>query len=158
MPFNGHLKVPDIEGESVRADHEGEIDIFGASWSVVQETSATQGRGRVQGRAHASAFTFQKYMDASSPYLTLACLQGKSFDEVVFSVRKDSGEAHLDYLVVTLTNVIVSSYDMSGGGDQQIMETVSLMAEKVKILYTVQADDHSAGDEHEIEYDLVAGA
>ncbi len=157
MAFSGYLKVPDIAGESVRADHEDEIDIFGANWGVVQETSATQGRGRVQGRAHASAFTFQKYMDASSPYLTLACLQGKSFDEVVFSVRKDSGESHLDYLVITLTNVIVSSYDMSGGGDQQIMETVSLMAEKIKILYTVQSDDHSAGDEHEIEYDLVAG-
>jgi len=63
----------------------------------------------------------------------------------------------LDYLVVTLTNVIVSSYEMSNGDDQQIRESVSLMAEEIKILYTVQADDHSAGDEHEIEYDLVAG-
>jgi len=157
MPFNGYLKVPDIPGESVRADHEDEIDVFGVSWSVVQQTSASAGKGRVQGRAHASAVTFEKFMDAASPYLTLACLQGKSFDEVVFSVRKDSGDAHLDYLVVTLTNVIVSSYEMSNGDDQQIRESVSLMAEEIKILYTVQADDHSAGDEHEIEYDLVAG-
>ncbi len=29
---------------------------------------------------------------------------------------------------------------------------------KIKLLYTVQADDHSSSDEHEIEYDVSAGA
>ncbi|WP_375203066.1 hypothetical protein [Hyphococcus sp.] len=30
--------------------------------------------------------------------------------------------------------------------------------EKVKVIYTMQADDHSAGDEHEVEYDVAASA
>jgi type VI secretion system secreted protein Hcp len=77
-------------------------------------------------------------------------------------VRKDSGEAHLDYLIVTLSNVIISSYTMEGSGpkesdDDMIVETVALSCEKIGVKYTVQADDHSAGDEHEIEYDLIAG-
>ena len=31
-------------------------------------------------------------------------------------------------------------------------------AETIKITYIVQADDHSAGDEHEIEYDIAGSA
>ena len=38
-----------------------------------------------------------------------------------------------------------------------ISERVGINTEKINILYTVQADDHSPGDEHEIEYDIVAG-
>jgi len=29
--------------------------------------------------------------------------------------------------------------------------------EQIRLLYIIQADDHSAGDEHEIEYDIAAG-
>lgn len=157
MPFYGYLKVPDIAGESRVAGHEEEIEVFGVDWSVIRETSSSSGRGRSRSRAEASAFTLQKFVDASSVYLTLACLQGKSFDEVVLSVRKGSGEAHLDYLVVTLKNCMISGYDMSGNEDDQICETIAISAEQIKIRYIVQADDHSAGDEHEIEYDFVAG-
>jgi type VI secretion system secreted protein Hcp len=87
-------------------------------------------------------------------------MQDKSFDEIVIYVRKDSGEANLDYLEITLTNTIISKYEVLGVGanDGQVMEeSVGLAFEEVKIKYTVQADDHSAGDEHEIEYDLAAG-
>ncbi len=88
-------------------------------------------------------------------------MQGKSFDEVVLTIRKDSGDAHLDYLHITMTNVIISQYEILGDGErmqgQTIMEDVGLSFENMKIKYTVQADDHSAGDEHEIEYDIAAG-
>ena len=61
-----------------------------------------------------------------------------------------------------MTNCIISSYEMQNDGEdedmQMIGEKVSIAFEKVKILYTVQAEDGSAGDEHEIEYDVVAGA
>ena len=65
----------------------------------------------------------------------------------------------MDYLKITLTNVIISSYALSGDcPSERIEDQLELSFEKIKILYTVQADDHSAGDEHEIEYDVSAGA
>ena len=37
------------------------------------------------------------------------------------------------------------------------MENISLAFEKVNIIYTEQAGDHSGGSEHEIEYELPVG-
>ncbi|MDH5531485.1 MAG: type VI secretion system tube protein Hcp [Paracoccaceae bacterium] len=163
MAFTGYLKIDGIDGESKRAEHEGEIDAYGVHWKVSQSSSASTGSGRTRGRAQISSFTCMKWYDAASPYLALACMQGKAFDEIIFSARKDSGEAHLDYLTVTLTNCIVSLYEMTQGSaesdtDDMINETVSFSCESINVKYVVQADDHSAGDEHEIEYDIVAGA
>lgn len=162
MAFTGYMKIDDIKGESKRADHEDEIDFHGIKWGAAQTSSAATGSGRTRGRAVISDVTIEKYYDASSPYLALACMQGKSFPLITLAVRKDSGEAHLDYLVIELEDVIISSYQMLGSGpkdsdDDMIIETVSLSCEKIDVKYTVQADDHSAGDEHQIAYHVVAG-
>ncbi|SDE43701.1 Hcp family type VI secretion system effector [Ruegeria marina] len=160
MPLTGYLKIPDIDGESQRADHEEEIDIHDIQWLIEQAAVAQVGRGRSQARARVDALKFRKIYDASSPYLALACMQAKSFDEVVLTVRKDSGEAHLDYLTITMTNVIISKYEVLGNSSDvhdMIEEEGGLNFEQVKIKYVVQADDHSAGDEHEVEYDIAKG-
>lgn len=162
MPLTAYLKIGDIAGESQRVDHEEEIDIHDALWNIEQGSAAQVGRGRSRARAQVDALMLKKFVDASSPYLALACMQGKSFPDMVLSVRKDSGEAHLDYLVITMENVTISKYEMIGVGEeeggQMIEELVGLIFENVTYMYTVQEDDHSAGDEHEITYDIAAGA
>ncbi len=161
MAFTGYLKIEGIEGESKRADHEKEIDCFGVEFSANQLSSSSTGSGRTRGRATLSDFTFHKWMDAASPYLLLSCAKGKSFSEIVFTVRKDSGDAHLDYLIITLTNCIVSGYKLAQSAtelanQEMISEEITVSYEKLNFKYVVQADDHSKGDEHEVEYDLVA--
>ena len=47
-------------------------------------------------------------------------------------------------------------YDFGSDGIVNGGGAVSL--ESIKVQYTVQADDHSAGDEHEVEFDIAAGA
>lgn len=162
MAFTGYLKIEDIKGESKRADHEDEIDCFGVEWQVSQASSASVGSGRTRSRATVGDFKCHKWMDAASPYLALACMQGKNFPEMVFMARKDSGEAHLDYLQVTMKNCIISGYSMSQvtaetATDDMVHELLAISFEKITAKYVVQAEDHSAGDEHEVEYDVVAG-
>ena len=159
MALTGTLLLPDIGGESVRAEHEDEIDVHAIDWGIAQGAKSQTGKGRSQGRAEVGPISVSKLTDASSAYLALACMQGKSLDECVLTIRKDSGDAHLDYLIITMTNVTISSYSMLPTAPDSLVieERVSLTFEKVKYLYTVQADDHSAGDEHEIEYDIAAG-
>lgn len=157
--LTGYLKIPDIPGESQRVDHEDEIDIHGIAWKVHVEP-AEVGSGRTSARAEFSAITVQKYYDSSSPYLFLSTAQGKAFDEITLTFNRpnsDSGE--FSYLKITLTNCVVTNYEVSGevSSDDRIAEEVSLSYETINILYTVQDDDHSAGDEHEIEYDIAAG-
>lgn len=161
MAISGYVKIEDIKGESKRADHEEEIDVHSITCSALQQSSANLGSGRARGRAQISDVTVRKFTDAASPYLFLAVLQAKSIPEIVITVRKDSGDAHLDYLKVTLSNAAVSGFRMlpteAADPEQMIEEEVSFTAEKINMVYTVQADDHSAGDEHEVEYDVVAG-
>lgn len=161
MPITGFLKIPDIPGESVFDGHENEIAIHGLEWGVERKTKGAR-PGRPAGRAVTSPLEVHKFYDKSSPYLTLAALQGKAFDEIELSVHKEGGGAHLDYLVITMTNCTLKTYAMFNDGQDDpltlISERVGIMFEKVRILYTEQADDQSAGDEHEIEYDVVAGA
>lgn len=160
MTLTAYMKLPDIDGESMSAEHEGEIDLYDVQWTLEQESHAQIGSGRTRGRATINPIYVFKWYDASSPYIALAAMQGKSFDEVVIMFRKDSGDAHLDYLQITLTNVAISRYEILGEYENQktIHEKVGLAFEKAKVLYVVQAEDHSAGDEHEIEYNVAAGA
>ncbi|EYD76441.1 hypothetical protein Rumeso_01999 [Rubellimicrobium mesophilum DSM 19309] len=162
MPISGYVKIDDIKGESKRADHEEEIDVHSISWNVAQRSSANLGSGRSRGRAEISDISVRKFTDAASPYLAQAAMQGKSLPEIVIMARKDSGDTHLDYLQFTLTNAAISGFRIlptpSGTEEQLPEEEVSFTAEKIKMKYVTQADDHSAGAEHEFEYDLVAGA
>ena len=43
------------------------------------------------------------------------------------------------------------------GAQDMIKEEVSMSFEEIAVVYVVQADDHSAGDEHVVEYNIVAG-
>ena len=161
MPLAAYLKIGDIAGESQRIDHEEEIDIHDIMWNIEQGSAAQVGKGRARARAHVSAIYLKKFTDAASAYLALACMQGKSFPDMVLAVRKDSGEAHLDYLIITMENVTISQFETLGVGEeedgQMIEERVGLVFENVTYKYTVQEDDHSAGGEHEITYDIAAG-
>ena len=159
MPVTGFLKMPDVKGESAAKGHEDEIDIHGLRWGVTSQSPDASGRRRV--RANVRDLTVLKSYDAASPLLTLATLRGQAFDEIVLTVRKDSGEAHLDYLTITMTNCILTDYQMENGGTddplKEISEAVDISFEKINIIYVAQADDHSAGDELEIEFDIEAG-
>ncbi|KMK65235.1 type VI secretion system tube protein Hcp [Puniceibacterium sp. IMCC21224] len=161
MALAGYMKIGDIEGESQRAEHENEIDIHDVQWNIEQGSAAQVGKGRARARAQVGALNLKKFMDASSPYLMLACMQGKSFPDMVLSIRKDSGDAHLDYLIITMENVTISKCELVGIGDeedgQMIEEELGLVFENVTVKYTVQEDDHSAGAEHEISFDIAAG-
>lgn len=161
MAMSGYVKIDAIKGESKREGHLEEIDVHSIAWEVKQRSSANVGSGRTRGRAEISDVTVRKWTDASSPDLAWAAMKGTSHPEIVIMARKDSGDAHLDYLQITLSNCAVSGFRLietpADLEEQMIEEEVSFTAEKIKIKYILQADDHAAGTEFEKEYDLVAG-
>jgi type VI secretion system secreted protein Hcp len=160
MAVSGYMKIEEIPGESGRKDHEGEITISSLQWAATRPMVNTPGVGRSTGMASVSSLVVSKYYDKSSPYLAQAVLLATAFPEIVVTLRKDSGETHLDYLTITLTDCMVESYNFSGAADVETppMESISIVFNAMKILYIEQASDHSAGGEHEFEYDMVAGA
>jgi type VI secretion system secreted protein Hcp len=160
MAVSGYMKIEEIPGESGRKDHEEEIIISTLQWGATRPMMNTPGVGRSTGMPSVSSLVITKLYDKSSPYLAQAVLLATAFPEIVVTLRKDSGETHLDYLTVTLSDCMIESYQFSGhgGDDSPPMESVAIVFNKMKVLYIEQASDHSAGGEHEFEYDIVAGA
>lgn len=156
MALLGWLKIPDVGGEAIVRGHEGEIDIYRVTWAVAQTASAETGRSRTRSRAMVDRLTCHKRTDAASVYLALACLQGKSFPEAVVTLRRDDGGEEHDHLTMTLTNVMVTGFDMDTDRGGEAEETVSLSFERVGMLYS-RPDGRRRGEEHEIEYDIMAG-
>ncbi|WP_300037265.1 type VI secretion system tube protein Hcp [uncultured Roseobacter sp.] len=155
MPLTGYLKIDDIPGESQRVDHEDEIDVWGVSWGIEQQSSAVTSRLRRRGRAEIDPVVVHKQIDAATPYLADAVERGRVFREMTLAVRKDSGEAHLDYLVITMENVLITSFSFAeetrDGGSVVPAERVALEADRMTVKYVRLNDDHSAHSEHEVE-------
>ena len=132
------MKVPGIPGESKAVDHEDEIVVHGISWGASQNGRLTC----------LQDMEVSKAIDLSTPLLFLAQSTARSFDEIVIMVRKDSGEAHLDYLTITLSNAMINAIVTGGDrGDDLLAEKVTLGFDKVVIKYVAQEDDGTPGDE-----------
>lgn len=165
MGMTGYAKIPDIEGESVRAEHEGEIEFNGLHLSVERAVESSSGRARGGSRAHISHLTMLKEVDKASPYLMLASFENRAFEDIEITARRDSGSGHIDYLVFKLKDCFISGVELENSGDsdekpssQIVREKVSIGFRQIDMIYTEQEDDLSAGAEHEISWDVATSA
>ncbi len=138
------LKVDGIEGSSVRDGHEGEIEFQSMKWGVSNGATngASAGKPVFANFALASAGTGK-----AGPPLMQAAASGRIIKEVIFSARRTIEGETADFLVITLTDVIVSSYQMSDSGTAK--EQIELSFSKIVIDY----DDGTA----RAGWDLKAG-
>lgn len=148
MKIDGFLKVPDIPGASVRDGHEDEMEVFGAEFEMQAPHDANTMSRR--GRVSLSTMKFRKHYDKGSPYLKKACFDNTLMDEVLFSARRTIEGETADYLVVTLTDASVVSYQMgpSMTDPDLIEEEIAFAFKSIKFNYD---------DSHEIEMDVHVG-
>ena len=99
------LEIDGIKGESKAEKHKDAIEIESFSWGA---TNA--------GTARAITLNFGKRLDKSSPQLFLRCATGQHIPTVKLICKKSTQEGETDYYVVTLSDVMVSSYQSAGGG------------------------------------------
>lgn len=156
MAFSGYLKIEDIPGESERSDHIGEINLSSFSWGVSRHTYRDTGGKRESGLPEVQSLVCTKDYDCASPYLALACLKAKNLGEVVLTLRKDAGDDHKDYLTITMTNVLIESYQTSGGGGGNPVDSIVLSFNTIHQKYIQEDTDLLDGGEHEMEYDILA--
>ena len=67
------LKISGVEGESVIAEHEGEIDLVNWNWNLNQSGSMHIGGGGGAGKVDVGDIMITKYVDKSTPDLIRAC-------------------------------------------------------------------------------------
>ncbi len=159
MAVDAFLKLGDLKGESPVEGHEDEIQLLSWSWGMMQQGTTHRGTGGGAGKVDVQDMTMVKYVDTASPNLTLACCNGKHFEEAILTVRK-AGEKPLDYLKITMTDLIITSVSPGGAsGDENVIETFAVNF--AKFAYSYQPQDNKgakAGGAVEIEYDIAKNA
>jgi type VI secretion system secreted protein Hcp len=148
MAMDMFLKLGDIKGESrdKESSKVGTIDVLAWSWGLSNSGTAHVGTGAGAGKVNVQDLSLTKYLDSASPSLILACCNGKHFPEATLSVRK-AGETPLVYLVIKMTEVMVTAVSTGGsGGEDRLTENVTLNFAKVEVSYTPQDATGKAGN------------
>lgn len=148
----------EFKGESRVKGYEGKTDILAWSWGLSNSGTFHTGSGGGAGKASVQDISITKYIDAASPTLMLYCANGKHIEGPVKLVCRKAGENPLEYLVIELTNILVSSYSTGGsGGEDRLTENLSLNFQKVKATYVPQNDKGGKGDPVVFGWDIGAG-
>lgn len=128
-----------IEGESRDSKHAKEIDVLAWSWGMSQSGSSHVGGGSGAGKVSVSDLSITKFVDSSTHTLLGFCCSGNHFDKATLVVRKAGGDQPVEYLKITMEQVIISSVSTGGsGGEDRLTESVSLNFAKYKLEYTPQ--------------------
>jgi type VI secretion system secreted protein Hcp len=140
------IETPNLEGESSDSTHEGEIDVLAWSWGVSQSGSMHVARGGGAGKVNVQDISLTKWIDSASPNLLQHCAMGTQFATATLTCRRASGTGgQIEYLVIVLHNVIVTSVSCGGsGGEDRFTENASLNFAKYEVTYTPQDNDGSA--------------
>jgi len=152
MAADVFLKLGDIKGESSDDKHKGEIDVLSWSWGVSNPTSMESGGGGGRGKASFHDLNITHHVDKASPNLLKMCATGEHIKEATLTQRKQ-GKGQQEYLLIKLTDVMVSSVQDGGTGDQ-LTENFTLAFAKVDLEYKPQKADGSLDAGIHFKYDI----
>ena len=108
------LDVASIPGDSTEEGHKDWIEVL--SYSLGVTNPAAPGGGS-SGHASFSDVSFSKLVDSSSPKLFDATASGQHIADAVLDLVKSGGKGNQTFLKYTFSDVLVTSYTVSGGGD-----------------------------------------
>jgi type VI secretion system secreted protein Hcp len=159
MAMSIFARIGTIKGESRDARHTDEIDVLAWSWGVSHPAAAAgpgAGGGAGAGKASFRDLVFTHAVDRASPLLMRACATGERISDATITVR-GAGDRPQDHLVVTMTDVVVTSVATSvGAGGDTGTEEVALSFAKVDLEYRPQRPDGALDDGIHFVYDVRA--
>jgi len=156
MAVDYFLKLDPIKGESLDAKHKNEIQLTSWSWGLQQTGHGGHGSGGGAGKVAVHDLSFTHHTDKASGDLFLSCANGKHFDKGILTCRK-AGEHPVEFLKITMEHVLITSVNYGGSHqDERVSESVSLNFAKVKLEYTEQKPDGSAGASTPKGWDIAA--
>ena len=114
------------------------------SFNGTNPASIGVGSGAGTGKVSLNPFSCSKFTDASSVDIFVAMCQGKHFEEATVTLIKSGGEAEVPYIVYTLKEVFIESFDVGGSaGSETPMENLTLAYASLNWSYTQQDETGS---------------
>ena len=145
-PSSYYLELSGIKGESTADKAVNAIDVDYFAFGDEANTTRFGAGGAGAGRVHFDDLTIKKDVDSSSPQLFEDSASGQHIQKAVLIAVKDGASPH-EYLKITLSNVVVSSYHVASqepAGDGEV-ETITLGFQQISYQYEPQNSDGSSG-------------
>lgn len=151
------LDLPDLpkEGESRTPGYEGQIEIL--EWAVNVTKPETSVNPRVLGKTEISEIKILKELDKATPLLMERCATGTITPQMVIRGRKpDNSGSVQEYLVITMTDVVITSVKSSEDTDDSPnpAEEVALSFDEIDLRYTHFTDTGS--EQVQFTFDRIA--
>jgi type VI secretion system secreted protein Hcp len=147
------LMIEGIEGESASETHRGQIEIDSFSWGMSNSGSMAAGGGGGAGKTSFSSLRVATTVSKASPKLFESVATGKHFPSATLTLV-DSEQRGQEIMKVTLSDVIISSYQSSGASGSAPTESFKLNFAKIEYEYTPQKPDGSLDAPVKAGYDL----
>lgn len=150
------LKLDSIDGESTDDKHKNEIDVMSWSWGETNSGTHASGGGGGAGKVSMQDFHFTMAANKATPKLMLACATGQHIPKGTLTCRK-AGTEQQEYLVVNLSDLLVSSYQTGGSsGDVIPTDQISLNFSKIEFEYKPQDVKGAMGSAVKAGWDVKA--
>lgn len=139
------LKLEGIEGESRDQKHAAEIEVSVFNWGEQQAIAGWTGGGLAASKVEMSDFNIVMPVNKASPHLFQKCATGEHIPSAKLTCRK-AGKEQQEYLTITFTDLLVSSYQTDGGSNDVLpTDQVSFNFKKVEFSYREQKADGTLG-------------
>ena len=147
------LKIGNIKGESTDSKHKDEIEVLHWSWGVTNAATTGPGGGGAVGKPSFTDLNFTHRYDRAAPLLWRACAVGQHFSEATLAGAKQ-GKGPQDYLVIKMSDVVVTSASASDSTGGDAIESVGVKFAKVDVEYNPQKANGSFDASVRFKYDI----
>lgn len=128
-----------ISGECQLTDYSNMIELLSYSHGVAQQITGDQSNTkRTSGKPNHQDFTVTKYQDLSSCQLVDFCNQAKPIPTVKVTIGQNDNGKVTKIFIYELTNALVSSVSVGGGGGGKPQETVTFNYTAISWTYAAQ--------------------
>ena len=152
----GFVKIPGVKGESFAKGHEGEIEIVAMNMGAIHSPGASSS-GPVRTKVSSSDVTFSAITSTASPQLFSKSVYGDKLDTVVLTLTETNGKEVWEYLTVTLTDAVITSYQANvAHSEAEPVDTVTFGFKKIEFKVVASTQDHKPGPSTVTNTDLAA--
>ena len=153
MAISLYMKIDGVTGECPNAAYKEWIELDSFHWGASQPSSSATGTGLSSGKVSFHDLTAVGKMDKAYPTVMQKMASGKHFGTVDICAAK-MGDEQVEYLKITLTDVLITSADVSGAQGAEIISNYSFQAAKVKWHYVPQTDQGKKGGPVDFGWDI----
>jgi type VI secretion system secreted protein Hcp len=130
-----------VKGESNDPAHAGEIEITDWGWGMTGSRGLGGAGTDMNARTALSEIRISKGADTATTSLMSVMRNNELVKQAVMTVRKAGTSGPVDYLVITIKNGRITSYNIGSRApdDPVLVETFTMAFEEIEVKYTGQS-------------------